>query len=802
MIKSKKQMFLVIGAFLLVMFLGTITYAFFNYTRTGTRNLIKVGRISFESKNEETITLNNLFPIDPESSSEINDSTKIGTYSIDIKGDTDYVNGIEYLVSVVDSNIGSLPISLDFTITGLGTPNDNYYVSREAKNANIYKKLAGRTLVGDQMILVGYIKPNTTNGQSLGVDGNITIKAYLDKDKILISDTYDGIESDNMGTTNNQAAGKTVITTTEWNSLQTNGVSFKVKVEANEGIWVTGSLEEIMRKSAVMDNINSDYVNNTTPGIDFDQPSSDTNGKGVYMRAGTENDPYPIMYYRGEVENNNIIFADKCWKAVRTTDAGGVKLIYSGLPGSVYEQGLLDEEKYSLNTTNTDSRWTFDSSDNTWNIEINDNSHPAIEFTVPQGNNYSLSMAGTSGSDCGGGFFLYKNGTSLNSYGIGGGSDIDYSYYFETLTNTDIIKMNYMGSSSSTCAITFKIKMSADSEKIADNGCNNKRNKIGITQEIDGEERDYFSIVEDYYDEENDYFSYATGYMYGGRLVADYYWNGINLNHIFGRGFTWDGANYTLTDTVSTSYDINRHYICSFDNDDTTCQSVLYIDMITLMDNDIIFAYVKLADGDNIEDVLSKMKTNEQDSDAKKVIEEWYANNLANYTNRIEDTVYCNNRNIGRYNGFSSTAEIPVTGKTYYDYSSGLAFESMVNYYDGFHNNINLMCSNKNDRFTVNNEYGNKLLNYPIALITMEETILAGACDSSDNSFYLNSGASYLTMTPSSFLFYNLSEYSISDSGKLKSTSSTSLLRPTISIKPGQLITKGTGTASDPYIIE
>ena len=33
--------------------------------------------------------------------------------------------------------------------------------------------------------------------------------------------------------------GKTVFTTTEWNSLQTNGVSFQVKVEANEGIWVT-----------------------------------------------------------------------------------------------------------------------------------------------------------------------------------------------------------------------------------------------------------------------------------------------------------------------------------------------------------------------------------------------------------------------------------------------------------------------------------------------------------------------------------------------------------------------------------
>ena len=35
---------------------------------------------------------------------------------------------------------------------------------------------------------------------------------------------------------------RTILTTTEWNNLQTNGVSFQVKVEANEGIWVKGPI--------------------------------------------------------------------------------------------------------------------------------------------------------------------------------------------------------------------------------------------------------------------------------------------------------------------------------------------------------------------------------------------------------------------------------------------------------------------------------------------------------------------------------------------------------------------------------
>ncbi len=35
MIKSKKQMLLVITIFTLILTLGSVTYAFFNYTRTG-----------------------------------------------------------------------------------------------------------------------------------------------------------------------------------------------------------------------------------------------------------------------------------------------------------------------------------------------------------------------------------------------------------------------------------------------------------------------------------------------------------------------------------------------------------------------------------------------------------------------------------------------------------------------------------------------------------------------------------------------------------------------------------------------
>ena len=66
--------------------------------------------------------------------------------------------------------------------------------------------------------------------------------------------------------------------------------------------------------------------------IDFSQISSDTNGKGIYIRSGTEDEANPIYYYRGDVDNNNVLFANFCWKIVRTTETGGIKLIYNGVP--------------------------------------------------------------------------------------------------------------------------------------------------------------------------------------------------------------------------------------------------------------------------------------------------------------------------------------------------------------------------------------------------------------------------------------------------------------------------------------
>ncbi len=77
-------------------------------------------------------------------------------------------------------------------------------------------------------------------------------------------------------------------------------------------------------------------MKNATQGEDdpswFTDTAENQSQAGVYTRKGTSNDRYPIYYYRGAYAsvNNNLIFNNYCWKIVRTTATGGIRIIYNG----------------------------------------------------------------------------------------------------------------------------------------------------------------------------------------------------------------------------------------------------------------------------------------------------------------------------------------------------------------------------------------------------------------------------------------------------------------------------------------
>ena len=163
------------------------------------------------------------------------------------------------------------------------------------------------------------------------------------------------------------------------------GLIFSGQVVATtEKKAVNKSLANLMKQEAVLDNIASTYVTSST-GIDFSQISSDTNGKGLYTLHGTESNPNPIMYYRGDVENNNVKFANFCWKIVRTTETGGVKLIYNGEP---------NESGQCMNTIGTSTRIGT----STFNASSNDNAYVGYMYGTAGSSSYEETHANTNDS--------------------------------------------------------------------------------------------------------------------------------------------------------------------------------------------------------------------------------------------------------------------------------------------------------------------------------------------------------------------------------------------------------------------
>lgn len=178
--------------------------------------------------------------------------------------------------------------------------------------------------------------------------------------------------------------------------------TFNIDKTMDGTVYEVLTLYDTIKKQAVLDNISSEYVDSVA-GIDFNKPSSDTNGKGVYILSSTLLSEYPIYYFRGNIDNNNVIFANYCWKIVRTTETGGIKMIFNGLPsesGTCNNTGTataISTTTVAFNATNTTPGYTgymynkIFSLGNSAPTGINDNIIFGKSYTYdPESNTYTL----------------------------------------------------------------------------------------------------------------------------------------------------------------------------------------------------------------------------------------------------------------------------------------------------------------------------------------------------------------------------------------------------------------------------
>ena len=192
---------------------------------------------------------------------------------------------------------------------------------------------------------------------------------------------------------------------------------------------------------------------------------------------------------------------------------------------------------------------------------------------------------------------------------------------------------------------------------------------------------------------------------------------------------------------------------------------------------------------------FDEVHTNTTSSTVKTKVDNWYKTNIVDkgYSSYVSNTVgFCGDRTLRSGDGISTS-----------NYSYFGAYKRYENKSPIF------TCPElARDLYTtVNSSTGNRVLTYPVGLITYDELVYAGIDNPHINKLsWAYSSMYYWTMTPSFFSVANgyASEWMQHSDGYLGIWGILTSLgaRPVINLKVDVKITGGTGTANDPYVID
>ena len=221
-------------------------------------------------------------------------------------------------------------------------------------------------------------------------------------------------------------------TSSAQNYNQAKTFSGTIKIAEDQSPWYNkcsvGSpnlnCKVIADSTAFADNTSSTYVVGGS-GIDFSAVSSDTNGKGLYYtvdKSKTEGGER-VYYYRGTVTNNYLIFGGYCFRVIRTTEDGSIRLRYDGVPNAG-----------SCPQTGSDVSIT----DAPYNKSFNDNAYAGYMYGTSSSGTYAATHTNTTDSNIKKVLDAwYTGGTTSGTECYSGGSYVncDFSALTTKLTN-------------------------------------------------------------------------------------------------------------------------------------------------------------------------------------------------------------------------------------------------------------------------------------------------------------------------------------------------------------------------------
>ena len=323
------------------------------------------------------------------------------------------------------------------------------------------------------------------------------------------------------------------------------------------------------------------------------------------------------VYFNKCADKRNIIFNNMCWQMIRTTETGGIKMIYNGEPVNGKCESTRGNHKGIVGATgsteNLNASYLYGSS---FTYDTVNNNFTLVNTTTAtwSASTYQNLL----------GKFTCKNttGTCTTLYNVNGYNDATTAHTSAyTIGNTNYAQIG-------TSAFNAYGKSAA-----------------------------------------------MVGYMFNKVYDLKSINPGTNT-YKYGNSFTYSNGTYTLSGTTqdisdwSTGYNKlkNTHYTCW--NTSGTCNTISYI----FITSSTYANYIEISGGKSVSDALNEMlynnDVNTYNSSIKGIIDNWYVNNLSTRTNMLEDTVYCNARNtisLGAWNpnGGSTISSYMIKFKNY-----------------------------------------------------------------------------------------------------------------------------------------
>ena len=193
-------------------------------------------------------------------------------------------------------------------------------------------------------------------------------------------------------------------------------------------------------------------------------------------------------------------------------------------------------------------------------------------------------------------------------------------------------------------------------------------------------------------------------------------------------------------------------------------------------------------------------KKNTNDSIIKNDVEAWYENHLKNteYESKIDDTIYCYDRSISNKDNRFDTSGWNSNGG---GYSSGtLDFNEYIQNIEEQHQG--LICTNIEDRYSVSNNKAK--IKYKIGLPTLSDIKLVSTKGMfTRTTYWLGTPGKFQVERNRTNVTYGLYKqpFNYSESVSFNRINGESGIRPVISLVKGTEYESGTGSTTDPYIV-